>query len=57
MNFRKKATWDLMVTEIKEWANRGVSGIRLDAAHSWPLILKPNSLELLRGLFFINFIK
>ena len=49
LNFRKRATWELMVNEMREWASRGVSGIRLDAAHSWPLVLRPNSIELLRG--------
>jgi glycosidase len=49
LNFRKKATWDLLVSEIQEWASRGVAGIRMDAAHSWPLILKPNTYELSRG--------
>jgi len=48
LNFRKQATWDLLVSEIRDWATRGVSGIRMDAAHSWPLILKPNTYELLR---------
>eukprot|EP01114_Cavostelium_apophysatum_P006786 TRINITY_DN1825_c0_g1_i1.p1 TRINITY_DN1825_c0_g1~~TRINITY_DN1825_c0_g1_i1.p1 ORF type:complete len:1954 (+),score=547.30 TRINITY_DN1825_c0_g1_i1:198-6059(+) len=48
LNYRKKATWDLMVSEIREWAKRGVSGVRLDAAHSWPLILQPDLDELLR---------
>jgi len=48
LNWRKKAVWDLTVNEIRQWALRGVSGVRLDSAQSWPLILRPNLNELLR---------
>eukprot|EP01117_Protostelium_nocturnum_P000558 TRINITY_DN1062_c0_g1_i1.p1 TRINITY_DN1062_c0_g1~~TRINITY_DN1062_c0_g1_i1.p1 ORF type:complete len:1929 (+),score=827.64 TRINITY_DN1062_c0_g1_i1:180-5966(+) len=48
LNWRKKAVWDLTVKEIRQWALRGVSGVRLDSAQSWPLILRPDLNELLR---------
>eukprot|EP01119_Soliformovum_irregulare_P020831 TRINITY_DN6809_c0_g1_i1.p1 TRINITY_DN6809_c0_g1~~TRINITY_DN6809_c0_g1_i1.p1 ORF type:complete len:2064 (+),score=697.75 TRINITY_DN6809_c0_g1_i1:71-6262(+) len=48
LNWRKKDTWDLTISEIKQWAARGVSGVRLDGAQSWPLILTPDSDELFR---------
>ena len=48
INYRKKAAWDLLIGEIIEWAAKGVDGVRLDSAHSWPLILRPNTAELLR---------
>ena len=47
LNFRK-TNLDSFIDEIKIWAHRGVSGIRLDSAQSWPLILKPDDSELLR---------
>lgn len=49
MNWRKLASWDLLIDEIREWAKRGVNGVRLDNAQSWPLILKPDNDELMRG--------
>jgi len=48
LNWRKKSVWDLTVNEIRQWALRGVSGVRLDSAQTWPLILRPNLAELLR---------
>lgn len=53
LNYRKKETWDLTVAEIVAWASRGVSGTRMDSAHSWPLILRPNTQELFRGIALI----
>lgn len=41
---------NIQVSEIREWAARGISGVRLDAAHSWPLILQPDTDELLRSI-------
>jgi len=48
LNYRKKAVWDLLISEITAWAKRGVAGVRLDGAHSWPTILKPDNEELLK---------
>jgi hypothetical protein len=48
LNYRKKHCWDLLVDETRQWALRGVSGIRLDSAQSWPVILRPDNNELFK---------
>eukprot|EP00026_Physarum_polycephalum_P000161 Phypoly_transcript_00161.p1 GENE.Phypoly_transcript_00161~~Phypoly_transcript_00161.p1 ORF type:complete len:2059 (-),score=306.68 Phypoly_transcript_00161:106-6282(-) len=48
LNYRKLATWDLLISETIAWGERGVDGIRLDGAHTWPLVLRPDLDELYR---------
>ena len=48
MNYRKKQCWDLFIEDILNWAKKGVSGIRIDSAHCFPLISKANHTEMER---------
>lgn len=48
LNYRKQKTWDLYIQDILQWAKLGVHGIRIESAHSCPLILKPDINELER---------
>jgi 1,4-alpha-glucan branching enzyme len=49
LNYRKVEAWDLIVSDIAVWAEEhGVSGIRLENAQAWPMIMKANIEELSR---------
>jgi len=48
MNMRKQSVWEMFVKETILWGERGVDGIRIDSAHTCPLIFRSNLDELYR---------
>ncbi|KAF2075592.1 hypothetical protein CYY_003097 [Polysphondylium violaceum] len=48
MNMRKQSVWEMFVQETLLWGERGVDGIRIDSAHTCPLIFRSNLDELYR---------
>eukprot|EP01113_Clastostelium_recurvatum_P031061 TRINITY_DN3842_c0_g1_i1.p1 TRINITY_DN3842_c0_g1~~TRINITY_DN3842_c0_g1_i1.p1 ORF type:complete len:2351 (-),score=511.23 TRINITY_DN3842_c0_g1_i1:62-7114(-) len=47
-NFRRSHNWNALIDEVAAWCAHGAGGVRLDSAHTWPLILRPDLDELYR---------
>eukprot|EP01096_Ripella_sp_DP13-Kostka_P018167 TRINITY_DN9738_c1_g1_i1.p1 TRINITY_DN9738_c1_g1~~TRINITY_DN9738_c1_g1_i1.p1 ORF type:complete len:1214 (+),score=495.01 TRINITY_DN9738_c1_g1_i1:23-3643(+) len=48
LNYRLQATWDQFLQDIESWAERGVSGVRIDCGHCSPMVMPLNLNEILR---------
>ncbi|KAM9964867.1 hypothetical protein ACTFIW_004659 [Dictyostelium discoideum] len=48
MNMRKLSVWEMFVQETLLWGDRGVDGIRIDSAHTCPLLFRSNLDEMYR---------
>ena len=49
LNYRKLASWEMLITEVKELINKfDIDGLHLDNCHTWPQIMELDASEMYR---------